>query len=416
VKGWLPRILLVSVLLQTAVYAIRPMVSYQALDLGAGEFELGAIASAYAVLSLVLAVPIGRWVDRWGEPRFVVVGSAVIALVALWLVWADSLLALAASQAALGMGHIMTVVGAQALIANRGDPRRRDTRFGMFTVVVSLGQLAGPAVGGLVAGSGLAGGSAGPSGGAQEGLGTGFVFAVAAGAAGLATLVGALLLRSDAPRRAYSAASLDVPTEDGPGDRVPAWTAMGQVLRIPSMPHAMAASLTVLTAIDLIAVYLPAYGETHGLSVETVGLLLATRAAASILSRLLMLPMIRTLGRRRLLVLSIVLPAAALAFVPFLDALPLLYAAMAVIGFGLGLGQPITLAWVADRAPDEIRGTALGVRLSGNRLGQTVLPSAVGAVAGVSGVAGVFVSLAVLLGVSAAAVLATPLAGSEPPP
>lgn len=415
-KGWLPRILLVSVLLQTAVYAIRPMVSYQALDLGAGEFELGAIASAYAVLSLVLAVPIGRWVDRWGEPRFVVVGSAVITVVALWLVWADSILALAASQAALGMGHIMTVVGAQALIANRGDPRRRDTRFGMFTVVVSLGQLAGPAVGGLVAGSGFAGGSAGPSGGAQEGLGTGFVFAVAAGVAGLATLVGALLLLSGRSRRAYSAAPLDVPTEDGPVDRVPAWTAMGQVLRIPSMPHAMAASLTVLTAIDLIAVYLPAYGQTHGLSVETVGLLLATRAAASILSRLLMLPMIRTLGRRRLLVLSIVLPAAALAFVPFLDALPLLYAAMAVIGFGLGLGQPITLAWVADRAPDEIRGTALGVRLSGNRLGQTVLPSAVGAVAGVSGVAGVFVSLAVLLGVSAAAVLATPFAGGEPPP
>lgn len=410
-RGWLPRILLVSVLLQTAVYAIRPMVSYQALDLGAGEFELGAIASAYAVLSLVLAVPIGRWVDRWGEPRFVVVGSAVITLVALWLVWADSVIALAASQAALGMGHIMTVVGAQALIANRGDPRRRDTRFGMFTVVVSLGQLAGPAVGGLVAGSGFAGGS---SGGAQAGLGTGIVFAVAAGAAGLATLVGALLLLADPPRRAYGA-RLDVPTEDGPVDRIPAWTAMGQVLRIPSMPHAMAASLTVLTAIDLIAVYLPAYGETHGLSVETVGLLLATRAAASIASRLLMLPMIRVLGRRRLLVLSIVLPAAALAFVPFLDALPLLYAAMAVIGFGLGLGQPITLAWVADRAPDEIRGTALGVRLSGNRLGQTVLPSAVGAVAGVSGVAGVFVSLAVLLGVSAAAVLATPFTGSEPP-
>jgi hypothetical protein len=37
-------------------------------------------------------------------------------------------------------------------------------------------------------------------------------------------------------------------------------------------------------------------------------------------------------------------------------------------------------------------------------------------VAGVSGVAGVFVSLAVLLGVSAAAVLATPFAGGEPPP
>ena len=37
----------------------------------------------------------------------------------------------------------------------------------------------------------------------------------------------------------------------------------------------------------------------------------------------------------------------------FLDALPLLYAAMAVIGFGLGLGQPITLAWVGGRGRSE---------------------------------------------------------------
>lgn len=64
--GWFPRLLLVSVAFQTSVYAARPMVSYRALELDAGPLMIGLIASAYAVLSLVAAVPVGRWVDGWG--------------------------------------------------------------------------------------------------------------------------------------------------------------------------------------------------------------------------------------------------------------------------------------------------------------------------------------------------------------
>lgn len=184
--------------------------------------------------------------------------------------------------------------------------------------------------------------------------------------------------------------------------------AIGRVLRIPSMPQAMIASLTVLTAIDLLTVYLPVYGEANGLSVETVGLLLAVRAAASMASRLLMLPLIRHFGRRSVLVSSIVMPAVALGALPLFDAPYLLYIAMAIAGFGLGLGQPISLSWVADQAPSELRGTALGVRLSGNRLGQVVLPAGVGVIAGATGVTAVFISLSALLGVSAAAVMAAP--------
>ena len=77
-RGWFARILLVTVLMQTAVYAVRPMVSYKAIAVRAGSFDLGVIAAAFAVLPLLVAVPIGRWVDRWAEPRFIVIGAAVI--------------------------------------------------------------------------------------------------------------------------------------------------------------------------------------------------------------------------------------------------------------------------------------------------------------------------------------------------
>ena len=110
-------------------------------------------------------------------------------------------------------------------------------------------------------------------------------------------------------------------------------------------------------------------------------------------------------GRRMVLIGSMVVPAVVLFALPFAGAvLALLFGAMVLIGFGLGLCQPLTMSWVASRAPVEIRGTAVGLRLSANRFGQFVLPATVGLVAGAAGVPAIFWSLGLLLAVSAALV------------
>lgn len=377
--------------MNASISAIRPMVSYRALAVGADSLDLGIIASSFALLSMIVAVPIGRWVDRWGEPRLIVAGAFVIAVTSLALVWIDTVWALALSQASLGLGQIMMIVGTQALVARMGDPRRRDGRFGAFTVVVSIGQLAGVALLAGRGGSGFATDS--------TGAGTAGVFVATLIMSGTALIV-ALALRVGPEHRLLERAS-----KSATQNAVSSLGALRQVMVVRSMPRAMLASLTVLTSIDILAVYLPAYGEAKGLSVQTVGFLLAARAAASIASRLVMLPLIRAFGRRWLLVLSMAIPALAFMPLAFIDDLVVSYAAMVVIGFGLGLGQPITLSWVAGRAPRELRGTALGARLSANRLGQTVLPAVVGGLAGVTGLITVFISLTVMLSLSAIVVL-----------
>ncbi|SDN96455.1 Major Facilitator Superfamily protein [Cryobacterium flavum] len=393
------RILLITLLLQTVIYAMRPMVSYKAISIGANNAELGLIASSFAVLSLLVAVSIGRWVDRWGEPRFVIAGAVIILSVAVGLIWIDSIWALAASQAILGLGHILSVVATQALVANRGDPKKRNGRFGMFTVIVSLGQLVGPAGGGLLAGT-----SASDPSENTLGFGVEQVFLGATIASLLATIIALSLIQ---PARGTRGREKRVApaTDASPQLHLKYWESVGRVMKTPNMPQAMLVSLSVLTAIDILAAYLPAYGQANGLSVETVGLLLAARAAASMGSRLLMLPLLKFAGLRWTLALSAVLPALALAVFPFVGSLPVLYVLLALAGFGLGLGQPVTLAWVAGQAPRAIRGTALGVRITGNRLGQTVLPAAIGLIAGASSISAIFLALAGLLGASTLAVL-----------
>jgi hypothetical protein len=46
------------------------------------------------------------------------------------------------------------------------------------------------------------------------------------------------------------------------------------------------------------------------------------------------------------------------------------------------MGQPLSLIWIAEAAPTNMRGAAVGVRLTGNRLGQVAIPAIVGGVVG----------------------------------
>ncbi|MEJ7748951.1 MAG: hypothetical protein WKF56_06590, partial [Candidatus Limnocylindrales bacterium] len=88
---------------------------------------------------------------------------------------------------------------------------------------------------------------------------------------------------------------------------------------------------------------------------------------------------------------------------PFLP-LPLAFATMAVAGMTLGVAQPMTMAWVAARATASARGTALSLRLLGNRVGQVIIPLAAGALAAVTGTAGVVAAAGMTVAVSAAVV------------
>jgi MFS family permease len=141
----------VTALAQTAVWAVRPMVSYRALDLGATPFDLGVVGGAFSVLSLFFAVPAGRWVDRRGEVTAIAAGAAMVAATCAALVPARSLAALIVCHAVLGVASIVNVVGLQAIVANRATVAQRDRRFATFTMAVSFGQLLGPAVAGLIA-------------------------------------------------------------------------------------------------------------------------------------------------------------------------------------------------------------------------------------------------------------------------
>src|SRR3712207_1383647 len=259
---------------------------------------------------------------------------------------------LVAGSVVLGTGHLLSVVGQQAAVANTAGPGRFDTAFGHYTFAASLGQALGPALITVAGGEGAL-----PD--------TRPVFLVATGIAVL-LLACTAVLRFPVRERAAGA---------------PETGGMGTLLRLPGLVRALTISCVVLAAVDITLVYLPALGADRGLAAGTVGLLLTVRAAASMTSRFFLGHLVRLTGRRRLMLTSVALSAGTMAAV----AVPMPLAGTAVLvvllGLGLGVGQPLTMSWLAEMAPAGLRGRAMSLRLTGNRLGQVLIPSTVGLLA-----------------------------------
>ncbi|MDQ1030524.1 MFS family permease [Streptomyces umbrinus] len=389
-RGWLLRLVIAFSFAQGAVSMARPAVSYRALALGADERAIGVIAGVYALLPLFAAVPLGRRTDHGRCAPLLPVGVVLIAGGCALSGTANSLAAMAAWSGVMGLGHLSFVIGAQSIVARQSAPHDQDRNFGHFTIGASLGQLVGPiAAGALIGGSDMAGTSA--------------LALLVAGAVAAVSFVSLWRIEHrDRPK-----------SRTGRGDRVP----VHRILRTRGVPAGIFISLAVLSATDILTAYLPVVGEHRGIAPSVIGLLLSLRAAATIACRLVMTPMLRLLGRAALLSTTCLLGALLCAGI----ALPVpvwgLAVILALLGFCLGVGQPLSMTTVVQAAPDDARSTALALRLTGNRLGQVAAPAAAGLVAGVAGVAAPFVMLGALLLIASGLGLRqgrTGAAGSEP--
>jgi MFS family permease len=358
---WLVPFFAHTLLVQALTFVLRPTAIYTALELEVPTAWLGAIGASFAVVPLVLAVPAGHAADRFGERRVMLVGSVLaVGSAVAFATLAGSVWGLLAASVVLGTGHLCSVIGQQAMVANRSARDRYDGAFGRYTFAASAGQALGP---GLIV---VFGGS-----GAIPDTTSIFVSSI-----GLGVLLLVLSCLLPVPAATARQAAVDAGS-------------VRDLLRRRGLVRALTVSCVVLAAVDISLTYLPALGAERDIAAGTIGILLAVRAGASMVSRFFLGQLAARLGRSRLLTGSIALAAVSVALVPIRMPIWLLGVLVALAGLGLGAGQPLTMSWLAESTPPGLRGRAMSLRLSGNRLGQVVVPSVAGALAVGAGAAGV---------------------------
>jgi MFS family permease len=348
-----------------------------ALRFGLGAGGIGLLVACAAVLPLLLAVPIGTAVDRFGARLIMALSFAGTAAALVPMVVQPSLTWLVVAfvvGSALQNGFI---IGAQALIAVLGaEGRSREVAYGWWTTAMAAGQVVGPIAAGVLLD--------------LAGVQTAFVV-VAASLAIAAALT--LAMRSRGRSETFV-----------PPFR---WRAAVGLLRDRTVGIAVLTSAAAVWAMTIHATFLPVHLESLAMSAATIGVLLSLRSAAAVVIRPFMPQVIALLGgRERTVAYTLVTLAAGLAGVLVSPSPWIVGLWVVLFGAGHCLSQPLSMVMVADRVAARERGAALGVRLMLNRLSQVLAPLAFVWVAGGIGLPALFLAHAVVVAIAALALMA----------
>jgi hypothetical protein len=264
------------------------------------------------------------------------------------------------------------MAGHQMLALRAGSLLARESVLGYYMVAASAGQGLGPFVVAWLGGS-----AALPA--------TDKLFGISLLAAGASAAL-AFLIRPQANRAKHQ----------DPAHAV----RIRQLLTLRGFPAVMISSVVTVTALDLLVIYLPLLGAERQIEANHIGLLLTVRSIAALISRVFYARLMLGIGRAPLTLASMLAGAATFLLLSLSLSLPAMYAVLIALGFAMGIASTLTISSVVHLAPPQAYGTALTLRMTGNRVGQIVFPALAGLLAAATGVTGIVVAIGLGLAAS----------------
>ncbi len=357
----------VVVLAHTAYNGARLNISLAALAAGASPLAVGVLMSLIAALPMLLGIAAGRLVDRVGV-RVPLIGSVVLLIVAVALPGVfPNLAALHLAAAGSGTGFMLFHICAQHMVGEMSSDAQRRDNFGWLALGFATSNFIGPSVAGVCI----------------DQLGHQPTFLILAGFA-LAALV-VLVARRSALAHTPHAERLQQPRS--------AW----ELLRNAELRRVFLVSGLLASAWDLFVFVMPIYGTAIGLSATTIGIILATFAAATFTVRLALPVISRYLREWPMITTTFAIACVAYAIFPLVRTVPLLASIAFLLGLGLGATQPSIMALVYATAPSGRAGEAVGVRTVVLNASHTVLPLLFGGLGTALGMLPVFWTMSATL-------------------
>ncbi len=359
--------LLIVLFNMSSFRASKVLVSLYAIELGASQFFIGLMIAMYSLLPALLALQVGKLTDRLGVRLPMLIGSSGVAL-GLLLPWLfQSMAALYASAALIGVAHMMANVSAQNLVGSFGGAEHRTRNFSNFALVMAVGSFLGPLAGGI---------SIDYFGHARSYLYVAFF-----------PLVPVLVL-------AFTRGVGGGPRIKSEEEQAVLSTSL---LSNPALRRTLIASAMAVTGQDLFQFYMPIYGHSVGLSASAIGVVLGMFGIAAFIVRIWLPALVKRWGDERVFGYSLYVSAAAFLMFPLFSSAPALSVVAFVLGLGMGCAQPITLMLIYGRAPEGRSGEALGLRVTINQFTHIVVPIVFGTLGSAFGVAPVFLVNALIL-------------------
>jgi len=341
-----------------------------ALNLGVDPFTVGVMMALWALCPMLIALYVGKLVDRVGPRVPMLAGTIGVVTALLVPYFFPGVAALYVMALVVGTAFQFFFVPVQGITGALGGPEDRARNYSLLAIGFSIASFLGP----LIAGFSI------------DYLGYRLVYLMLAACPFLAVLLlwfkGGML-----PKAAVGA-------KEG-GQKGSSF----DLLRNSKLRDAIVASGLISVAWDLYLFYFPIYGHSIGLSASAIGMVISTFAAAVFAIRVALPGLTRRWSEFQLLLYAIGFAGAVFLLFPLFRDPYLLATASFLLGLGCGVGQPMSMSLIYSLSPPGRASEGAGLRVTFNHFTHLVVPLAFGAIGTAFGFAPVFVSCsAVLIG------------------
>ena len=363
----LPLIIILMVLDHVAFNGSRVAVSLSAINQQATPLTVGTLIALYALLPALLSVKAGRWIDRIGVNKPLLIGSVGVGCGTVMPFIFPTLTALYATSIITGVSFMLINVSAYHAVGEMSAPEERPVNFSYVALGFSTSAFIAPMLTGV----------------AIDQLGYRSTFFI-------------LSLFTVLPIIALSANLLPAPKVHASREAMAKVDVM-DLLRDADLRRLFIAMAILTVAWDIYGFAIPIHGSHIGLTASQIGIVMGAFAAATFTVRLAMPFIANRVKPWSLLAASLLISSVSFVAIPFTDSVGLLMAIMFLMGLGLGAPQPMVLTLLHQSAPVGRAGEALGLRTTLINTSQTVMPLVFGVVGAALGMTPLFWGMAVAL-------------------
>jgi predicted MFS family arabinose efflux permease len=338
------------------------------LSLGVDAFSVGVIMALWALCPMLIALSVGRLVDRVGPRVPMLAGTVGVTAALLVPYFFPGVASLYILALVVGTAFQFFFVPTQGITGALGGPEHRSRNYSLLAVGFSIASFLGP----LIAGFSID----------YFGYQTAYLMLAVCPAIAVVLLwfKGGML-----PKAAITAGGEQKKSSSF------------ALLRIAKLRNAIIASGLISVGWDLYLFFFPIYGHSIGLSASAIGVIISMFAVAVFAIRVVLPVLARKWSEFEILLHAIGFAGAALLLFPLFQNPYLLAVASFVLGLGCGVGQPMSMSLIYSLSPSGRASEGAGLRVTFNHFTHLVVPLAFGGIGTAFGFAPVFLTCSALM-------------------
>jgi MFS family permease len=327
-----------------------PFIPLLAEKMGAGPAAIGLIVGAFSLIAVLLSIPFGGLVDRFGIKRPLLLGVICNIANAVILLQANTVSKLIVAQFIAGIAFLPHVVASQAFVSRLPDASRREKGFGWLSFSAAAGLSVGPILGGILVGR--------------------FDYQVAFWVVLVLSSGGLILLGLKNTRDTGPTKSAYSPLQDA--------RQAGAMALEPKVMMILFFTFAIIFAASLRSSFLPLLLRAEGLSEFSVGFMISVFAIMATFIRLVFGRLLKLFDRKKILVYSMLAIILAVGLMPSIASVAGFTILISIFGLGFGMTQPLSMVMVSDLTDPTQSGLAMGLRFSAIMLAGLLSPIILG--------------------------------------